>query len=139
LGITIVAILMILFGLAEVVTGFTHNFIRLITSQTSISTHTTQPLIPPLHEFRRGDVTIAGGKGANLGELIRAGFTVPAGFVVTTTAYDCFVVHNNLGEAITRVLGEETGNGAEIRGAFEGAPIPPEIEHSVLAAYDQLG
>ena len=30
---------------------------------------------------------VAGGKAANLGELIRAGFPVPAGFCITTTAY----------------------------------------------------
>ena len=32
-----------------------------------------------------------GGKGANLGELTRAGFPVPAGFCVTTAAYREFV------------------------------------------------
>lgn len=32
-------------------------------------------------------VARAGGKGANLGELIRAGFDVPPGFVITTAAY----------------------------------------------------
>src|SRR5262249_5939742 len=32
-----------------------------------------------------------GGKGANLGELTRAGFPVPAGFCVTTAAYRDFV------------------------------------------------
>jgi hypothetical protein len=31
-GITLVAVLMILFGLAEVVTGFTHNFLGLIST-----------------------------------------------------------------------------------------------------------
>lgn len=38
-GIPIVAALMILFGLAEVATGFTHSFIGLITSQASMSTY----------------------------------------------------------------------------------------------------
>ncbi|MGZ3438388.1 MAG: PEP/pyruvate-binding domain-containing protein, partial [Polyangia bacterium] len=38
-------------------------------------------------ELSRGDVTIAGGKGANLGELARAGLPVPPGFVVTAPAY----------------------------------------------------
>lgn len=34
---------------------------------------------------------LVGGKGANLGELTRAGFTVPPGFCVTTQAYEAFV------------------------------------------------
>src|SRR5690606_22648614 len=35
----------------------------------------------------RADVERVGGKGANLGELTRAGFPVPPGFVVTAEAY----------------------------------------------------
>jgi len=38
-GIPFVAVLMILFGLAEIATGFTHNFIGLITSRARISTY----------------------------------------------------------------------------------------------------
>lgn len=38
-GVSIVAALMILFGFAEIATGFTHNFIGLITSRASISTY----------------------------------------------------------------------------------------------------
>jgi phosphoenolpyruvate synthase/pyruvate phosphate dikinase len=39
-------------------------------------------------EIRKDDIALAGGKGANLGELSRAGLPVPPGFVLTTTAYD---------------------------------------------------
>ena len=35
----------------------------------------------------REDVAVAGGKGANLGELTAGGFPVPPGFVVTAGAY----------------------------------------------------
>jgi hypothetical protein len=42
------------------------------------------------HEIRKDDVALAGGKGANLGELSHAGLPVPPGFVVITTAYDAF-------------------------------------------------
>lgn len=38
-GIIIVAFLMILFGLAEVVTGFTHNFFGITTSRVTIVTY----------------------------------------------------------------------------------------------------
>ena len=40
-------------------------------------------LVGPLAAFTRDDLALAGGKGANLGELIRAGFPVPDGFLVT--------------------------------------------------------
>jgi phosphohistidine swiveling domain-containing protein len=43
--------------------------------------------IQSLSSIRASDGAVAGGKGANLGELIAAGFPVPDGFVVTTAAY----------------------------------------------------
>jgi pyruvate,water dikinase len=42
--------------------------------------------IRPLAELGGGDLALAGGKGANLGELVRGGFNVPPGFVITTAA-----------------------------------------------------
>jgi hypothetical protein len=68
----------------------------------------------PLHQLGRGDLTVAGGKGANLGELVRARFPVPPGFVLTTATYDRFVADNRLGETIGRALREKLG-GATIR------------------------
>lgn len=41
----------------------------------------------PLSEIRAVDIETVGGKGANLGELIAAGFVVPDGYVLTTAAY----------------------------------------------------
>jgi hypothetical protein len=38
-GVTVVALLMILFGLAEMVTGFTHNFFGVTTSRATIFTY----------------------------------------------------------------------------------------------------
>ena len=49
-----------------------------------------------LQDLDQRDVDIAGGKGANLGALIGAGFPVPAGFVLTTAAYDGFVTAHGL-------------------------------------------
>ncbi len=38
-----------------------------------------------------GDPSLLGGKGANLVRLIGAGIPVPAGFCLTTCAYDAFL------------------------------------------------
>jgi len=38
-------------------------------------------------ELSVGDTASAGGKGANLGELTRAGLPVPPGFVITAAGY----------------------------------------------------
>ncbi len=45
----------------------------------------TPSFTQPLSDCR--DSSLVGGKAANLGRLIRAGFPVPDGFVVTTQAY----------------------------------------------------
>ena len=45
-------------------------------------------LVIPISTARHDDLDLAGGKGANLGELVPAGFPVPDGFVVSTAAYD---------------------------------------------------
>jgi phosphoenolpyruvate synthase/pyruvate phosphate dikinase len=95
--------------------------------------------VAPLEQLGRDDLARVGGKGANLGELVRAGFPVPDGFVVATAAYDGFVAHNRLGETITRALREEPDSGATIRSAFERAPSPPEIERNILAASREFG
>src|SRR2546421_10962078 len=44
-------------------------------------------LVVPLNTLDHTSLPLVGGKAANLGELIRAGFPVPPGFCVTTTAY----------------------------------------------------
>jgi phosphoenolpyruvate synthase/pyruvate phosphate dikinase len=47
--------------------------------------------ITQFEELGRDDIDRAGGKGANLGELTRAGLPVPSGFVVSTDAYGAYV------------------------------------------------
>ena len=43
-------------------------------------------LIIPL-DSQIAQINNAGGKGANLSKLLRAGFPVPPGFIITTEAY----------------------------------------------------
>src|SRR5205823_15061529 len=45
------------------------------------------PLVLPLTALDPTQLSLVGGKAANLGELTRAGFSVPGGFCVTTIAY----------------------------------------------------
>ena len=44
-------------------------------------------IVIPFAELSASDLAQAGGKGANLGELTRAGLPVPPGFVIGTDAY----------------------------------------------------
>jgi rifampicin phosphotransferase len=67
-------------------------------------------------ELGRDDIDHAGGKGANLGELTRAGLPVPSGFVVVTDAYRAFVAEHQLQEKITALAAA-----GDSPGGYDGA------------------
>ncbi|MDP3988335.1 MAG: phosphoenolpyruvate synthase, partial [Candidatus Levybacteria bacterium] len=52
----------------------------------------------------KDDVAYVGGKGANLGEMTKAGFPVPNGFIITSGAYYQFLRENNLEIKIKHLL-----------------------------------
>ncbi|MFW5939555.1 MAG: PEP/pyruvate-binding domain-containing protein [Halolamina sp.] len=64
---------------------------------------TTVGPVRRLSELRRTDTAIAGGKGANLGELAQAGLPVPPVVVVTTAVYRALVDSPLIQEAIDRL------------------------------------
>jgi pyruvate,water dikinase len=88
-----------------------------------------------------------GGKGANLGELTRAGFPVPPGFCVTTAAYRDFVRTSGeldaLLDALDRVTHEDLDTigtiAARVRQHLEALAIPAGVRLAVLAAWRELG
>ncbi|OLC10324.1 MAG: hypothetical protein AUH39_02445, partial [Chloroflexi bacterium 13_1_40CM_67_9] len=86
-------------------------------------------LVRSLDELTATDLPDAGGKGANLGELRRAGFPVPDGFVITTAAYA-------LAAEASGVTGE-TPASARVR--LVASPVPPGIADAVREAYRALG
>ena len=98
-------------------------------------------------DISKQDVAVAGGKGANLGELTRAGLPVPPGFVVTASAYlealDIAGVRADLREraASADTLDEEalTALVSDMRELVHKAGIPDALRHDVLDAYHRLG
>jgi pyruvate,water dikinase len=88
-----------------------------------------------------------GGKGANLGELTRAGFPVPPGFCVTTAAYGDFVRTSSeldaLLDALDRVPHDDLGTiaafGGRVREHLRALAMPAGIRSAVLAAWRELG
>ncbi|MGH3777599.1 MAG: PEP/pyruvate-binding domain-containing protein [Pseudonocardiaceae bacterium] len=74
---------------------------------------------------------VVGGKAANLGELIGAGFPVPPGFCITTAAYQ-------------QVAADAFDSGAQeagehARSAILASPVPAAVAESVDRAYRALG
>jgi pyruvate, water dikinase len=56
------------------------------------------------NEVSKDDVGLVGGKGANLGEMTRAGIPVPPGFIVTAEAWYDFLDETGLRKEIKKLL-----------------------------------
>ncbi|MDN5859580.1 MAG: hypothetical protein L0H84_13260, partial [Pseudonocardia sp.] len=98
-------------------------------------------LIRDLAELGRADVAVAGGKGANLGELVRGGFPVPPGFVLTTAAYREFVDVTGIGARLLELAAyadTEVAAG-KIRALVESAPVPEAMAKEITSAAAELG
>ncbi|AMD18176.1 phosphoenolpyruvate synthase [Methanobrevibacter sp. YE315] len=97
-------------------------------------------------DLSKSDIGIAGGKGANLGELTQAGIPVPPGFVVTAQAYEKFMDDAGINSQVMNILDEIDINDTkalqeaseEIKAIINEAPIPEELILFITEAYNQL-
>ncbi|HSY22036.1 MAG TPA: rifamycin-inactivating phosphotransferase [Polyangiaceae bacterium] len=103
-----------------------------------------------LQELGRAQIAAVGGKGAHLGELSRIeGIRVPAGFCVTTAAFDRIVREAPSLEApldaLSRLSPEPAdreairARSAEIRQALESVPVPHDLASAIAGALASLG
>lgn len=99
-----------------------------------------------LTKIRKNDIRKAGGKGANLGEMIEIGIPVPPGFVVTTASYDRLIQINNLDDKIQQIIAstdvDDTSEllraSRKIKELVLSCTMPPEIKSKVMEAYQNL-
>jgi pyruvate,water dikinase len=113
---------------------------------TTAGSEATAVAVRGFERLSRRDVAFAGGKGANLGELTRAGFPVPPGFVVGAPAYAAFCDGSGLRGRIERRLAavdvERTAEleraAAEVRAEVEAEPLPAPLAAAIRDAYQRL-
>ena len=103
-----------------------------------------------LQALRLSDLARVGGKNASLGEMIGhlagLGVSVPGGFATTAEAFKAFIAHNDLHQRIYDKLATLdvddvpalTAAGGEIRGWVIDAPLQPDLDRDIRAAYAQL-
>lgn len=99
-----------------------------------------------LHEINKNDIPIAGGKGANIGEMIHIGMHVPSGFVVITTAFNRLMEINNTGNKIKTMLSgldvEDTSTlmsaSQKIKELIVSQEVPEEIRNEIKHHYEKL-
>ena len=86
-------------------------------------------------EIGRNDVASAGGKGASLGELVRAGIRVPPGFVIATPIFGAFMEAADPGGHLRCAVGELDADdlaaiariGERLRERVRETPLPAEL------------
>lgn len=97
-------------------------------------------------DLGKSDIGIAGGKGANLGELTQAGIPVPPGFVVTAETYGKFMEDAGINGKVLDILAKtDINNTKELQAAAEEiksiiieTPVPEDMSTLIIEAYNQL-
>jgi pyruvate,water dikinase len=111
-----------------------------------VATTETREAVRFFTDLSSADVSWAGGKGANLGELTGAGVPVPPGFVVGAPAYAAFVdetgLRDRMGERLATLDVDDTAAleraSAACGGMITGEPMPEWIDEQIRTAYASL-
>ena len=106
----------------------------------------TQKFVVWFKDVDKGDIPLVGGKGANLGEMTKAGFPVPPGFIVTAEAYKHFLdvtrIRSKIETALYR-LDVSNSNALDkasktVRELIGRSVFPRDIANEVIHAYFKL-
>ena len=103
-------------------------------------------MILDFNEIKKEDVLIAGGKGANLGELTVAKMNVPKGFVITTDCYRDFLKENGIDILIENGV-KQAGNDEKLllditdnfAKKIRLGKFPEKLENEIREKYFNLG
>ncbi len=104
-------------------------------------------IIAWFEEVDKRDIPLAGGKGANLGELTKAKIPVPPGFIVTADAYFHFLEEAKLTDKIGSYLKDLDPRDSKrleevasrIKETIVQAPIPWLITERIKQGYQKMG
>ncbi len=102
--------------------------------------------VAKFEKISKDDIDIAGGKGANLGELTQAGIPVPPGFVITSETYEKFMSDTEINTNIMDILKNTDVNDTKalqeasdkIKEIIINTKMPQDIETMIVEAYNQL-
>ena len=100
-------------------------------------------LVLPLSRVDKDMVDWVGGKNAHLGEALKIGLPIPAGFAITTRAYADFLAENDLVDEINKRKMDIDPQApltvqqvsADIQHLISGAEIPPALKDAIREAY----
>ncbi len=97
-------------------------------------------------ELDKSSINLAGGKGANLGEMVAIKLPIPGGFVVTTAAFEHFIKMNRLDSKINELVRackvddieklNETSK--RIKRRIMEADCPLSVKQEITRAYKEM-
>ena len=97
-------------------------------------------------DIKKEDISLAGGKGANLGELTSTKINVPKGFVITADSYKAFLKENGIEEIIRNKLREVSGDEIKLlkaadyfRELIRSGDFSIETKKLIADKYNSLG
>lgn len=96
-------------------------------------------------QISAADLPKVGGKGANLGELTRAGFKVPPGFCITTSAFTRFMnaATQDVFEVLAHISADDLESlrraGSTVRTHLANISLPADVEFAVVEAWRAMG
>ncbi|AKM83568.1 pyruvate, water dikinase [Candidatus Woesebacteria bacterium RIFOXYC1_FULL_31_51] len=106
----------------------------------------TLPLVVDFKDTDKESIPLVGGKGANIGEMVKNGFPVPAGFAVTVPAYDLFLKENDISKKIYEILeviDEENpvqleNASKKIQKLINSSTFPADVFKDLIKSYKKL-
>ena len=103
-------------------------------------------MILNFNEIKKEDVLVAGGKGANLGEMTSAKINVPSGFVITADAYRDFLKVNGIDILIENGIKKSVDDERKLlneserfRRKIKSGKFPKRLENAIREKYFNLG
>jgi len=99
-----------------------------------------------INDVNKEDIAVAGGKGANLGEMLKNDFPVPPAFIVTADAFWSFLEETKIKDSVFNILrnvnvdepDDLEKKSEEIKKIIINANIPWTTEVDILDAYRKL-
>ena len=97
-------------------------------------------------DLKKEDIAVAGGKGANLGEMYNAKFPIPSGFAISANAFKDFLTATGLKSKIMKILKNTdvnntqqlTENSEKVKKLILEEKIPSTLVKEIMESYDNL-
>lgn len=107
----------------------------------------SEKMILSFEQVNRNDTPVAGGKAANLGDMIQGGLPVPPGFVICSPVFRRVVREGGIADQINALLKDlDTSDIQQVqqveapaRRLVETLPVPADVAEEIVRRYRALG